>query len=220
MAKSGEVEPVQAGTSDPRPRIVVSAAGKRYGGLQVFRDVDFAVGERDVLSIIGPSGCGKTTLLRCIDGLIPLSEGEITMDGERITRPRDGVAMVFQHFGLFPWKTVFQNVAYGLKLAGASRSEIDARVPGFIDLLGLARLPARVPAQQLSLALVRLLQCKPATPSQEPAPGGDPGAPPLLGKEGRKALSPPARGGVARAGATGCWEPARGARPAPRFRTL
>jgi NitT/TauT family transport system ATP-binding protein len=116
---------------------VVSGAGKRYGTLQVFQDVSFEVGERDVLTIIGPSGCGKTTLLRCIDGLIPLNEGTIALDGEPITRPRAGVAMVFQHFGLFPWKTVFQNVAYGLKIAGASREEIEEKVPGFLNLVGL-----------------------------------------------------------------------------------
>ena len=116
---------------------MVSGAGKRYGTLQVFQDVSFEVGERDVLTIIGPSGCGKTTLLRCIDGLIPLNEGTIALDGEPITRPRAGVAMVFQHFGLFPWKTVFQNVSYGLKIAGASREEIEEKVPGFLNLVGL-----------------------------------------------------------------------------------
>jgi NitT/TauT family transport system ATP-binding protein len=134
-------------TVNGQPRIVVSGAGKRYGALQVFQGVDFEVGERDVLTIIGPSGCGKTTLLRCIDGLIPLTEGGITMDGEPITAPREGVAMVFQHFGLFPWKTVFQNVAYGLKLAGASRAEIDEKVPGFINLVGLSGFEDYYPYQ-------------------------------------------------------------------------
>jgi NitT/TauT family transport system ATP-binding protein len=124
-------------TAKGRARIVVSGAGKRYGALQVFQNVSFEVGERDVLTVIGPSGCGKTTLLRCIDGLIPLTEGKITMEGEPITQPREGVAMVFQHFGLFPWKTVFQNVAYGLKLAGASRAEIEEKTPVFINLVGL-----------------------------------------------------------------------------------
>lgn len=123
--------------TDGRARIAVSGAGKRYGALQVFKDLNFEVGERDVLTVIGPSGCGKTTLLRCIDGLIPLNEGTIAMEGQPITHPREGVAMVFQHFGLFPWKTVFQNVAYGLKLAGASRAQIDEKVPGFINLVGL-----------------------------------------------------------------------------------
>ncbi len=130
-----------------QPRISMSGAGKRYGKLQVFQDVEFAVGEREVLTIIGPSGCGKTTLLRCIDGLIPLSEGEITMDGERITGPREGVAMVFQHFGLFPWKTVFDNIAYGLKLAGASRARIEEKIPEFIKLVGLSGFEHYYPYQ-------------------------------------------------------------------------
>ena len=128
-------------------RIQVAGAGKRYGSLQVFQNVNFEVGERDVLTIIGPSGCGKTTLLRCIDGLIPLTDGKITMEGEPITQPREGVAMVFQHFGLFPWKTVFQNVAYGLKLAGATQEQINEKVPGFINLVGLTGFEHYYPYQ-------------------------------------------------------------------------
>jgi NitT/TauT family transport system ATP-binding protein len=130
-----------------QPRIAMRGAGKRYGALQVFQDVEFAVGEREVLAIIGPSGCGKTTVLRCIDGLIPLTAGEITMEGERITEPREGVAMVFQHFGLFPWKTVFDNIAYGLKLAGASRAQIEEKIPEFIKLVGLSGFEHYYPYQ-------------------------------------------------------------------------
>lgn len=149
-----------------QPRIAMSGAGKRYGTLQVFRDVDLTVGEREVLAIIGPSGCGKTTLLRCIDGLLPLTEGEIKTEGERVTGPREGVAMVFQHFGLFPWKTVFQNVAYGLKLAGASRAEIEAKVPEFIKLVGLSGFEHYYPYQisggmQQRCGLARALAVQP-----------------------------------------------------------
>ena len=149
-----------------QPRITMSGAGKKYGKLQVFRDVDLTVGEREVLAIIGPSGCGKTTLLRCIDGLIPLTEGEIAVEGERITGPREGVAMVFQHFGLFPWKTVFHNVAYGLKLAGASRAQIEEKVPEFIKLVGLAGFEHYYPYQisggmQQRCGLARALAVEP-----------------------------------------------------------
>ncbi|MBX9810531.1 MAG: ABC transporter ATP-binding protein [Burkholderiales bacterium] len=149
-----------------QPRIAMSGAGKRYGALQVFRDVDLTVGEREVLAIIGPSGCGKTTLLRCIDGLIPLTEGELTVEGEHITGPREGVAMVFQHFGLFPWKTVFQNVAYGLKLAGASRAEIEEKIPEFIKLVGLSGFEHYYPYQisggmQQRCGLARALAVQP-----------------------------------------------------------
>jgi NitT/TauT family transport system ATP-binding protein len=149
-----------------QPRITMSGAGKRYEKLQVFRDVDLTVGEREVLAIIGPSGCGKTTLLRCIDGLIPLTEGEITVEGDRVTGPREGVAMVFQHFGLFPWKTVFHNVAYGLKLAGASRAQIEEKVPEFIKLVGLSGFEHYYPYQisggmQQRCGLARALAVEP-----------------------------------------------------------
>ncbi len=149
-----------------KPRIVTSGAGKRYGELQVFRDVDFTVGEREVLAIIGPSGCGKTTLLRCIDGLMPLTEGAITMEGSPITVPREGVAMVFQHFGLFPWKTVFNNVAYGLKVAGASRVQIEDKVSECIKLVGLSGFEHYYPYQisggmQQRCGLARALAVEP-----------------------------------------------------------
>jgi len=149
-----------------QPRVTMSGAGKHYGKLQVFRNVDLTVGEREVLAFIGPSGCGKTTLLRCIDGLIPLTEGEIKMEGERITGPREGVAMVFQHFGLFPWKTVFHNVAYGLKLAGASAAEIAEKAPEFIKLVGLSGFEHYYPYQisggmQQRCGLARALAVEP-----------------------------------------------------------
>lgn len=149
-----------------QPRIAMSGAGKRYGALQVFRDIELTVGEREVLAIIGPSGCGKTTLLRCIDGLIPLSAGEIKVEGERVTTPREGVAMVFQHFGLFPWKTVSQNVAYGLKLAGATRAQTAEKVPKFIELVGLTGFENYYPYQisggmQQRCGLARALSVEP-----------------------------------------------------------
>jgi NitT/TauT family transport system ATP-binding protein len=149
-----------------RDRIVVSGAGKRFGSLQVFRDVNLTVGEREIVSLVGPSGCGKTTLLRCLDGLAPLSDGEIRIDGRRVEEPPQGVAMVFQHFGLFPWKTVFQNVAYGLKLARASTAEIREKVPRFIQMVGLTGFESAYPYQlsggmQQRCGLARALALEP-----------------------------------------------------------
>jgi len=123
--------------ADMAPRIRIAGVGKRYGDFAVFRDVDLEVGAREIVAVVGPSGCGKTTLLRCIDGLLPIDEGNILIEGAPVTGPRAGVAMVFQHFGLFPWKTVFHNVAYGMKLAGATKAEIAEKVPYFINLVGL-----------------------------------------------------------------------------------
>jgi len=148
-------------------RIAIRGVAKRFGTLEVFRDINLTFGEREIVTVVGPSGCGKTTLLRCIDGLIPYNEGEIVIDGAKVDSPREGVAMVFQHFGLFPWKTVFNNVAYGLKLAGTSKAEIDDRVPRFIDLVGLTGFEHAYPYQlsggmQQRCGLARALATEPS----------------------------------------------------------
>jgi ABC-type nitrate/sulfonate/bicarbonate transport system ATPase subunit len=146
--------------------IRVQGLAKRFGGLEVFRGIDLDIGEREIVSLVGPSGCGKTTLLRCIDGLIPVSAGTIEVEGEPVTGPPPGIAMVFQHFGLFPWKTVFANVAYGLRLAGKSKREIAERVPQFIKLVGLAGFESAYPYQlsggmQQRCGLARALAIEP-----------------------------------------------------------
>ena len=149
-----------------QPRIRVRDLGKYYGSLEVFRNITFDVGEREIVAIVGPSGCGKTTLLRCIDGLLPHDSGEIWVDAERVTEPIAGVAMVFQHFGLFPWKTVFENVAYGLRMAGAPKAEIEREVPEFVKLVGLTGFENAYPYQmsggmQQRCGLARALAVEP-----------------------------------------------------------
>jgi len=148
-------------------RIRVRGLAKRYGALEVFRGIDFELGEREIVTIVGPSGCGKTTLLRCIDGLLPVDAGEIWCGEERVTEPIAGMAMVFQHFGLLPWKTVFDNVAYGLRLAGASPAEIAERVPHFIKMVGLSGFEQAYPYQmsggmQQRCGLARALAVEPS----------------------------------------------------------
>jgi NitT/TauT family transport system ATP-binding protein len=150
-----------------QPRIRVQGLGKHYGALEVFRDISFDVGEREIVAVVGPSGCGKTTMLRCIDGLLAVDAGEIWVDQTRVTVPIAGVAMVFQHFGLFPWKTVTDNVAYGLRMAGVAKSEIDKRVPEFIKLVGLAGFEKAYPYQmsggmQQRCGLARALAVEPS----------------------------------------------------------
>jgi NitT/TauT family transport system ATP-binding protein len=156
----------QPSAAPEAPRIQVSGAGKRYGDLQVFRDINLSVGQREIVALVGPSGCGKTTFLRCVDGLIPITEGQILVDGKPVTGPPPKVAVVFQHFGLFPWKTVRANVAYGLSLAGASKAEIGERVPHFIHLVGLTGFEEAYPYQlsggmQQRCGLARALAVEP-----------------------------------------------------------
>jgi NitT/TauT family transport system ATP-binding protein len=148
-------------------RIRVTGLGRRYGALEVFRGIDFTAGEREIVAIVGPSGCGKTTLLRCVDGLLPVDEGEIWVNQQRVTEPIAGVAMVFQHFGLFPWKTVYANVAYGLRMAGVAKAEIARRVPIFIDMVGLSGFEKAYPYQmsggmQQRCGLARALAVEPS----------------------------------------------------------
>ena len=147
-------------------RIAVRHLTKRYGSLTVFENIELEIAEREIVALVGPSGCGKTTLLRCVDGLLP-AEGEVVIDGERVEEPRAGVAMVFQHFGLFPWKTVFENVAYGLRMAGHPKAEIQKRVPQFINLVGLSGFENAFPYQmsggmQQRCGLARALAIEPS----------------------------------------------------------
>ncbi len=108
----------------------------------------------------------RPRLLRCIDGLLPHDAGEILVGDTQVTEPIAGVAMVFQHFGLFPWKTVSENVAYGLRMAGASKAEIERKVPEFVKMVGLAGFEKAFPYQmsggmQQRCGLARALAVEP-----------------------------------------------------------
>src|SRR5690348_2258796 len=104
-------------------RLGVENASLRHGALDVPSNLSLSVGSTEIVSIVGPSGCGKTTLLRCVGGLNQLNEGTIRIDGQHVEKPLPSVSMVFQHFGLFPWKNLWSNIAYGLKLRRAPGEE-------------------------------------------------------------------------------------------------
>lgn len=130
-------------------KITVRHLTKSYNGGKVvaLQDVSFEVQPYESLCILGPSGCGKTTLLRVLDCLIARDQGEILLDGEPVTAPRPDVTMVFQHFGLFPWKNLEQNIAYGLALRGRPKEEIAQRVKRYIELVGLKGFEKSYPYQ-------------------------------------------------------------------------
>ena len=149
-------------------KIVVDHASKLFleGTVVAFRNVQLNVRSNEVLCIVGPSGCGKTTLLRCIGGLLMPSSGQVLIDGTPIRSPREGVAIVFQHFGLLPWKTVVGNIAFGLKIAGLSSERIAERVGHYIQLVGLAGFENHYPYQlsggmQQRVGLARALAIDP-----------------------------------------------------------
>src|SRR6201987_4149785 len=111
--------------------ILAEGASKLFldGTVVAFHQLSLAVKRNEIMCVVGPSGCGKTTLLRCIAGLTDLSSGTLLVHGQPVAgRPPDGVAMVFQHFGLLPGKTVYDNAAFGLAMAGASHAQIRERV--------------------------------------------------------------------------------------------
>ncbi len=149
-------------------KIVVEHASKLFleGTVVAFRNVELKVRCNEVICIVGPSGCGKTTLLRCIGGLLAPSSGQILVDGEAVNSPRGGVAIVFQHFGLLPWKTVADNVAFGLKMAGGPRQQVAERVDHYIGLVGLRGFEQHYPYQlsggmQQRVGLARALAIDP-----------------------------------------------------------
>src|SRR2546428_3966060 len=107
------------------PAIVAEGASKLFldGAVVAFHQLSFQVRRNEIMCVVGPSGCGKTTLLRAIAGLIELSSGQLLVHGQPVAgRPPDGVAMVFQHFGLLPWKPVYDNAAFALSMPGVSRA--------------------------------------------------------------------------------------------------
>lgn len=149
-------------------RISVEHVTKRFaaGAVTVFEDLDLAVRDGEALSILGPSGCGKTTLLRCMHGLADIDGGRIVIDGVEVRAPSRKVAMVFQHFGLMPWKRVRENVAYGLELARLARATIDERVDRYIEMVGLRGFEQAYPyalsgGMQQRVGLARALAVEP-----------------------------------------------------------
>jgi NitT/TauT family transport system ATP-binding protein len=114
--------------------------------LRVLDGIDLQVGEGELVSIVGPSGCGKTTFLNAVDGLARVTSGEIRLDGRMVDRPGPDRAFVFQHDSLFPWRTVLQNVSYGLELQRRlGKAEIRERAQRLIELVGLAGFEQHYP---------------------------------------------------------------------------
>ena len=147
-------------------RSVRKSFSGKSGQVPVLEDLSFDINESDFVSIIGPSGCGKTTFLRAIAGLTDLNGGGITVAGRRVAGPAEGVAMVFQHFGLLPWKTVYENAAFGLAMAGAPAAHIHERVNHYLELVGLTGFERHYPYQlsggmQQRVGLVRALAINP-----------------------------------------------------------
>src|SRR6185369_4689427 len=109
--------------------------------------VSLEVANREFVALLGPSGCGKSTLLYLIGGFLPVETGAILVDGKPVTAPGPDRGIVFQHFALFPWKTVRGNVLYGLERQGMPKEEREKRAQEFIELVGLSGFEDSYPSQ-------------------------------------------------------------------------
>ncbi|MEI4472913.1 ABC transporter ATP-binding protein [Frigidibacter sp. MR17.24] len=155
--------------SDAPSALILSAIRKRFGALMAVDDLDLAVEPGALVSLLGPSGCGKTTTLRMVAGFETPDSGRITIGGEDVTRlapNRRGLGMVFQSYSLFPHRTVAENVAFGLRMAGASKQRQAEEVHRMLDMVQLAGRADMYPAQlsggqQQRVALARALVVNP-----------------------------------------------------------
>jgi len=155
--------------ADAAAAIIARQATKLFleGAVVAFRQLSLTVAPQEILCVVGPSGCGKTTFLRAIAGLTDLSSGELIVGGKPVAGPPDGVAMVFQHFGLLPWKTVYDNAAFGLAMARAPAAHIKERVAHYLALVSLTGFEQHYPYQlsggmQQRVGLVRALAINPS----------------------------------------------------------
>jgi spermidine/putrescine ABC transporter ATP-binding subunit len=142
---------------------------KRYTAQSVVGPLSFSVGTGEFISLLGPSGCGKTTTLRCIAGFETPTEGGIYLAGERIDQQppnRRNIGLVFQSYALFPHLTIFENVAFGLRLRKLAAPEVKRRVGEALNLVSLSDLADRFPrqlsgGQQQRIAIARSVVLEP-----------------------------------------------------------
>ena len=130
--------------------IQLKAVRKAYGAVEVIKGIDLDIRKGEFMVFVGPSGCGKSTLLRLISGLESISSGDLKFDDQLVNNvlPSErGIAMVFQSYALYPHMTVYDNMAFGMKLAKATKAEMDIRVRKAATLLQIDHLLDRLPKQ-------------------------------------------------------------------------
>ena len=158
-----------APSSDAR-LLEVDRVTKRFvtseGTITAIDDISFTVAQGEFVSIIGPSGCGKSTLFNIIGGLVGDYEGRVRVAGETVSGTHASIGMVFQEESTFPWRTVLENVAFPLEIAGVPKEERRERALHFIAMVGLASFERRYPAElsggmRQRVALARTLASQP-----------------------------------------------------------
>ncbi len=156
-------------TASQAPFVSVRDASVVYGGVTALRNATIDIAQGEFLTLLGPSGSGKTTLLNAIAGIVPLSTGRIMIAGEDVTAVppnRRGLGMVFQNYALMPHLTVFDNIAFPLRIRGLRREDIRTKVINALDLVRLGGFAERRPrqlsgGQQQRVALARAVVYEP-----------------------------------------------------------
>ncbi len=126
----------------------ISNLYKRYGAVEILKDINLDIKSGEFIVFVGPSGCGKSTLLRCISGLETITSGTLEIDGRvvnDVAPSKRGIAMVFQTYALYPHMTVYDNMAYALKLQNTPKAELDQKVRAAADKLQLTKYLERLP---------------------------------------------------------------------------
>ena len=153
----------------PTPKIAVKGVTKRFGGAEspaVLKDVTLNCAENEFVCLVGRSGCGKTTLLNIVAGLLAPTDGEVLVDGERVTGPGRGKGMVFQQNALFPWLSARANIEFGARKSGLSKPAARTLATELLDLVGLGAFGERYPVElsggmQQRVAIARALALDP-----------------------------------------------------------
>lgn len=131
--------------------ITIRGLKKRFGRARAevtaLDDVSLSAEAGSFVSLVGPSGCGKSTLLYIVGGFVPPSEGEVLVNGAPVRGPGLDRGVVFQEYALFPWLTVFDNIAYGLRRKGTARAEVRATVERYVELMHLQGFESRFPRE-------------------------------------------------------------------------
>ena len=147
-------------TPESRIKIQVNNLTKRFGDLTVLDGINFNIKEGELLAIVGPTGCGKTPFLNTLSKLMPATEGEILIDGEEANPKKHNISYVFQEPTCLPWRTVRENVAYGMEVKGVGKEEREARATQIMDLVGLSSCADLYP-NQVSASMMQRIAVNP-----------------------------------------------------------